>query len=199
LTHWGVSKEAFHPVFERGSMPRDYVADIRRKDKVQLQSMLRDIGMGVRISRWPAGRAFEHVILRAFELEDASVQWPFSVTLNSETVEQIDGAVHSDGFHCLIEAKDYSDPVNIEPVAKLRNQLIRRPAGTMGLIFARSGFTEPAKILTRMISPLNILLWEFGELEQALDNETMRQALKTKYLYAVEYAMPDYDIRGGLR
>jgi hypothetical protein len=180
-------------------MPRDYVADIQKKNKAQLLSMLRSIGASRPVSGWPAGKAFEYIVLRAFELEGAHVQWPFSVTLYGETLEQIDGAVHSNGLHCLIESKDYQEPINIEPIAKLRNQLMRRPAGTIGLVFARSGFTLPAITLTRMISPLNILLWEFGELEYAIGNVTMCQALQTKFLYAVERSMPDYDIRGGLR
>jgi hypothetical protein len=98
-----------------------------------------------------------------------------------------------------IKSKDYSAPINVEPMAKLRNQLSRRPAGTLGLVFSREGFTEPAKILARMMQPLNILLWEYEELEQSLTTGTMCRALVTKFQYAVESGLPDYDIRTGLR
>ena len=118
---------------------------------------------------------------------------------NGMVAEQIDGAVYHGGFACPVESKDYSDPNNIEPIAKLRNQLTRRPVGALGLLFARNGFTEPAKTLTRMINPLNILLWEFEELEKGLSTGTMCQALKTKFFYAVEMAIPDHDTRTGLR
>jgi len=118
---------------------------------------------------------------------------------NGTVAEQIDGAVYHSGFACLVESKDYSDPNNIEPIAKLRNQLTRRPAGALGLLFARNGFTEPAKTLTRMTNPLKILLWEFEELEKGLSTGTMCQALKTKFFYAVEMAIPDYDTRTRLR
>jgi hypothetical protein len=159
---------------------KDFVSAIHKCNRAQLLSMLRSVGAPQPIRGWPAGKALEHLVLRAFEIEGAIVQWPFAVDVFGETVEQIDGAVHYHHLHVLCESKDFSEPVNIEPIAKLRNQLIRRPAGTMGMVFARSGFTEPAKTLTRMISPLNVLLWEFGELEQALDQGTLCRALTTK-------------------
>jgi hypothetical protein len=91
---------------------------------------------------WDAGRAFEYLVLRAFQLDGAEVKWPYSVTLFDEVVEQIDGAVHCVGLSCLVESKDFADKtVDITPIAKLRNQLLRRPAGTVGLIFSRTGFT----------------------------------------------------------
>lgn len=82
---------------------------------------------------WDAGRAFEYLVLRAFQLDGARVKWPYSVTLFDEEVEQIDGAVHCLGLSCLVESKDFTDKtVDITPIAKLRNQLLRRPAGTVG-------------------------------------------------------------------
>ncbi len=176
-------------------MARDYIADIKTKNSAELFSMLRSISNSQPIPGWSRGRAFEHIVLRAFELEGADVTWPFDVKFYGNIVEQIDGTVYVDHLSCLIESKDYRQPINVEPIAKLRNQLLRRPAGTLGLVFARRGFTEPAKILTRMNSPLNILLWEFEELEEAIRTTTMRAALRTKYRFAVKYAMPDYNIR----
>lgn len=35
-------------------------------------------------------------------------------------------------------------------------------------IFARSGYTEPEKVLARYITPISVLLWELGELEFAI-------------------------------
>ena len=180
-------------------MARDYVADIRTKNTAQLLSMLTSISSGTRITRWPPGIAFEHIVIRSFEIEHAAVKWPFPFSQGRKIIEQIDGAIYCDGLSCLVESKDYSDPINVEPIAKLRNQLSRRPMGTLGLVFSREGFTEPAKILARMMQPLNILVWEYAELEQSLASSTMRQALTTKFKYAVELGIPDYDIRAGLR
>ncbi len=161
--------------------------------------MLQTLAGGAPIPKWPPGIAFEHIVLRAFDIESATVVWPFSLKQGGKTIEQIHGAIYCGGLACLVESKDYSDPINVEPIAKLKNQLSRRPTGAMGLLFSRNGFTEPAKILVRMMQPLNILHWEYQELEQSLISGTMCQALRTKYMYAVEQGIPDYNISKGLR
>ncbi len=88
---------------------------------------------------WGSGKAFEYLVLRAFQLEGAEIHWPYRVTIAGDEVEQIDGVVYTDGLACLIECKDQREPVNIAPVAKLRNQLLRRPGSTIGAVFSRSG------------------------------------------------------------
>lgn len=55
---------------------------------------------------WEPGRAFEYLVLRAFQLDGAQVRWPYSVRLFEEEVEQIDGAIYHDGLSCLVESKD---------------------------------------------------------------------------------------------
>ena len=89
---------------------------------------------------WEPGKAFEYLILRAFELEGAVVTWPYVIRLSpSETggdTEQIDGAVYVDGLACIVEAKDTANTTRIEPIAKMRNQLLRRPSSSVGLISA---------------------------------------------------------------
>jgi len=180
-------------------MAVDYVAKIRTADTAQLSRMLDDLGDNKPIRGWANGKAFEHIILHGFSLEGAEVRWPFEVREGKHTIEQIDGAVYCDGLSCLVESKDYSEAVNIEPVAKLRNQLARRPAGTLGLMFARNGYTPSAKYLVKTHTPLDILLWEFDELKSAIVDHSMRRALRTKFRYAVEQALPDYNIERGYR
>ncbi len=75
---------------------------------------------------WDAGKALEYLVLRAFELEEASVTYPYTIQTGGTLIEQIDGAVYCDGFACLVECKDQNDNVSIAPVAKLRNQLLRK-------------------------------------------------------------------------
>jgi hypothetical protein len=144
---------------------------------------------------WAAGKAFEHLVLRAFELDGAVVRWPYSVSIAGETAEQIDGAVHLDTLSCLVESKDTAVPVNVEPIAKLRNQLIRRPPGAVGLLFSRSGFTNPALTLAQFLAPQTILLWNGDEIKYVLEQERIRPALMKKYQYCIETGMPDYDPR----
>ena len=180
-------------------MAVDHKKKIKQKNSKDLVDMLDDLKAGNKLPAWPPGKAFEHIVLRAFDIEGATVIWPYSVYLEGKEIEQIDGAVYHGNISCLIEAKDRDQTEGIEPIAKLRNQLLRRPSGTIGLVFITSQFSVPAKMLTRMMNPLSILLWDYDELRNAVSNKSICAALSTKYMYAVELGMPDYDTRGGLR
>ena len=144
---------------------------------------------------WDSGKALEYFVLRAFQLEGAEVRWPFDVKIADSTVEQIDGVIYSDGLACLVECKDWSTKINIEPIAKLRNQLLRRPGASIGLVFSRQGFTDPALTLARFALPQTILLWTGEELSLALEKRMMREGLIAKYRRCVEEGLPDYNLR----
>jgi hypothetical protein len=139
---------------------------------------------------WPGGRALEYLILRAFQLAGAQITWPYEVREEGRVLEQIDGALHSRGLHCLVESKDWGTSVNIEPIAKLRNQLRRRPAGTIGVVFSRGGFTSAAVKLAQYTVHEGILLWTGREIEYVLHNENILDALERKYRACVEMADP---------
>lgn len=143
---------------------------------------------------WPTGKAFEYLILRAFQLEGADVTYPYQVQVEQETVEQIDGAIYCDGLACLIEAKDQISKVNVEPIAKMRNQLLRRHASTIGVVFSRSGFTPAASILAQYLGPQMIMLWSGDEIGYALERRLMRRALVKKYRICIEKGIPDHNI-----
>lgn len=146
---------------------------------------------------WELGKAFEYLILRAFELDGADVKYPYTARLFGEEIEQIDGAVYWGGLKCLVESKDTVDRVDFGPIAKLRAQLQRRPAETLGVVFSRSGFTEPALVLAQFLSPQSILLWTGDELDYALRRQAMGKGLLQKYRVRIEEGLPDYDIRLG--
>ncbi len=143
---------------------------------------------------WDAGKALEYFILKAFQLEGAEVTFPYSIRVDGDELEQIDGVIYSDGLNCLVECKDTLTKSNIEPIAKLRNQLLRRPSATIGCIFSRSGFTESATTLARFTAPQTVLLWGGEEIYYCLQNQLMRQALLKKYRFCVERGLPDYNI-----
>ncbi|WP_156804738.1 restriction endonuclease [Synechococcus sp. PCC 6312] len=146
---------------------------------------------------WGSGKAFEYLVLRAFQLDGADVKYPFSVRLFGEEVEQIDGVIYCSGLSCLVESKDFADKVNVDitPIAKLRNQLLRRPESTLGLVFSRTGFTDPARHLSYFSLPQTILLWSGEELRYALEQESICELLQLKYRVCVEDGLPDYDVR----
>lgn len=152
---------------------------------------------------WPAGKAFEYLVLRAFQLEGAYVNYPYHVTVGEvigseakEIAEQIDGFVHTaDGLACLLECKDYrEEKADLEPIAKLRNQLLRRSSTVIGVVFSRSGFTKPAGLLARFIAPQTILLWTGSEVETALRNRWFCKGLMEKYRVCLAKGAPDYHI-----
>lgn len=145
---------------------------------------------------WPSGKAFEFLILRAFEIEGALIKWPYSVQLFDEVVEQIDGVIHlvDINLSILAEFKDYSKNLNIEPVAKLRNQLLRRPSGAIGAVFSTQGFTSPALTLTQFLAPQTILLWEKDHIEHCLRNKLFIKGMLSKYRVAIEEANYNYDV-----
>jgi hypothetical protein len=60
---------------------------------------------------WDAGKAFEYLIIRAFQLDGAEVKYPYSVRLFGEELEQVDGVVYYSGLSCLVESKDLADRV----------------------------------------------------------------------------------------
>jgi Restriction endonuclease len=174
----------------------DYQQRIADYDYPQLLALWEEIQAG-ETPGWSSGKAFEYLVVRAFELEAAAVTYPFSVQLGGTVVEQIDGAVYSDGLSCLIECKDQDGNIAIDPVAKLRNQMLRRPAGVIGLVFSTAGFTDATKILARYSANQAILLWNGLDVQYALSRKQMRVGLMKKYRYCVERALPDYSLQIG--
>jgi len=145
---------------------------------------------------WHGGIAFEYLVIRAFEIEGADVRYPFEVAVfDRANTEQIDGAVYVDNLPpCLVEAKDHERSLNVEPLAKLRNQLLRRPGGIIGSVFATSGFTNAAVLLAQHMAPQWVLLWNGHEIERALTQGEMVEGLRLKYRMAVEEAIADYNL-----
>jgi hypothetical protein len=174
----------------------EYRARIQAMDREALLRLWKGIQLGD-TPGWPPGKAFEYLIIRAFELEGATVRYPYTVAFrdSDRALEQIDGAVHHAGLAVLIEAKDQpKTPLNVDPIAKMRNQLLRRPAAAIGAIFSRSGYTEIARILATFTAPQTILLWEEEEIDLTLTKPGMCEALETKYRFAVEEGIPNYNL-----
>jgi hypothetical protein len=92
-----------------------------------------------------------------------------------------------------VEAKDTSKSMNIEPIAKMRNQLLRRPASTVGLIFSRGGFSSAATTLIKFVGPQTILLWKGEEVAHSLDHRAFREGLSRKYRRTVEQGLAPHN------
>lgn len=179
--------------------PVDYVAKISAFDWPDLAALWTRISAHPKTSipGWASGKALEHLVLRAFELSGAEVIWPYPVKLGGAVVEQIDGIILMEGYTCMVEVKDQTDNVNVEPLAKLRNQLQRRPGGVVGSVFSSSGFTEPAVTLAYYMAPQAILLWQGPEIAFLLGKRDFKDAFRLKYRALLQHGKPDYDIRAG--
>ena len=134
--------------------PRDPRHRLRRRIRMLNWEGLRDLwdqSASGRTPAWPPGKAFEYLILRAFELDGATVRWPFDVTLHDSVIEQIDGAVYAAPL-MPVEAKDSTSAVDVAVLAKLRTQLARRPSGTIARYSA--GRASPGQRLpSRVLRP----------------------------------------------
>jgi hypothetical protein len=194
-TEIGVNKLFYY--LSQDTMPTtdEYRIKIRRNQRRGLLRLWNGILNG-NTPGWGDGKAFEFLVLRAFELEGATIRWPYSVDIAGLNVEQIDGAIHFEdiNFSILAEFKDSSKTLNIEPVSKLRNQLLRRPAGAIGSIFTTNGFSEASLLLAQFISPQTILLWERDNIEFCLRRGEFRDGLLKKYRHTIETGDPTLDL-----
>lgn len=99
------------------------------------------------------------------------------------------------GLTALFECKDYFDKkVSVEPLAKLRNQLLRRPAGCVGSVFCTTGFTEPAITLAHFSQPQAILLWEKENISYCLKNKCFVDGLIKKFQFNYTHGYPNFDL-----
>jgi hypothetical protein len=99
----------------------EYEQRISRYSWEQLLELWQEIETN-QTPQWDSGKALEYLVLRAFQLESADVKYPYSVVIGEEELEQIDGAVYTEGLSCLIECKNLTTRVNIEPIAKMRTE-----------------------------------------------------------------------------
>jgi len=149
---------------------------------------------------WREGKQFEYLVIRAFQIEGATVRWPYSVTLREKigVVEQFDGGIYIDNQLFLVESKNLSEAAAIEAVAKLRFRLERRPPTAMGIIFSVSDFSLPTEVFAQFASPMNVLLWGRSDMDAALREKKMFAGLKEKFLQACERGIPLFALDYGV-
>lgn len=172
---------------------REYTEKVRSLNRAGLIDLWRQIEQH-QTPGWADGMAFQYLIIRAFELEGHEVRFPYRVQWPGDgtVIEEIDGTVYVGGVACLIESKD-GGTQDIGPIAKMRNQLLRRPNGAIGSIFSRQGFTSPARLLASFAVSQTILLWDGAEVEACLSKESFGDVLLEKYHKAIEEGIPDFN------
>lgn len=144
-----------------------------------------------RTEGWDAGKALEHLVIRAFALSGLRVEWPYEVPVAGRTLEQIDGMVYVGDIPFLIECKDERS-VDIEVIAKLRNQLMRRPPSTMGCVFVSGSFSRPAIILSDFAAPHRITLWSKADIAEGIRVRDFAGILRRKYHELCMFGLTDH-------
>jgi hypothetical protein len=140
---------------------------------------------------WNEGKALEHLVVRAFELGNLEVEYPYHVPPGGKPLEQIDGILYLQSHIFLLESKD-EKATDIEAIAKLRNQLMKRPDTTLGCVFTRDHFSTPALVVADFATPQRILLWSKGDIDACLRNENFAAVLQDKYRRLCKYGLTDH-------
>ncbi|MFP2905690.1 restriction endonuclease [Pyxidicoccus sp. 3LFB2] len=173
-----------------------YREQVLALDRAGVYRMWQVVHAGDNLVGWPPGKALEYLILREFQLEGAEVTWPYEVRRNGLLLEQVDGAVYFDGLSCLVEAKDWRTPVDFSVVAKMKTQLLRRPAMTLGAVFLSGTFSDAATSLAQLLPPPNVQLWNGDDLAWAMERGALREGLKRKLRHAIEQGFGDLLLSG---
>lgn len=148
---------------------------------------------------WRDGKLLEYIVLRGFELErEGCVTYPFIVKdpdiEYNGALEQIDGAVHVDELHALVECKDYSSAkIKVEPLTKMRNQLARRHGAMFGMFFTSTPLTTPTLIQVKYMAPQIIIIWTKEDIEHCIKYGRFIECMRTKYKMAVEHCNYKFD------
>jgi hypothetical protein len=167
----------------------EYIKRAEKMDWKALRKLWKTIQAGV-TPDWDGGKALEHLVVRAFRLSGLEAEYPYDVPPGGKPLEQIDGLVRLDFATFLIECKD-KDTVDIEVLAKLRNQLLRRPDITLGCVFTVGDFTLPALTLADFAAPQRILLWAGVDIDDCLTVGDFQATLREKYRHLCKYGMTD--------
>lgn len=139
---------------------------------------------------WDAGKALEHLVIRAVALSGLRVEYPFEVPLAGRVLEQVDGLVYLGDVPFLVECKDRQS-VDIGVIAKLRNQLQRRPPSTMGCVFSSGSFTGPAVVLANFAVPHRITLWSREDITEGVALRDFAGLLRRKYHELCMFGLTD--------
>lgn len=145
----------------------------------EVERLWREVQRGA-AAGWHSGKAFEHLVVRAFALSGLRVEYPYEVALVEHAFEQIDGMVYLGDIPFLIECKN-TRRTEIGALAKLRNQLSRRPPATMGCLFVSGGFTRGATVLSNFSPPHRITLWSGEDVSRAVEARDFAGELRSKY------------------
>lgn len=169
---------------------REYAERAHRLDWPDVNQLWEDV-KSRNTPDWDNGRAFEHLVIRAFQLDGLEVEYSYHVPPHGNPLEQIDGVVYSASLAFLVECKD-ERTISIDAIAKLRNQILRRPETTMGCLFTSGRFTPAAMTLADFAVPHRMLLWSEQDIEIGIRERRFAGLLQAKYRHLCKYGLTDH-------
>jgi len=181
------------PMAAKSDADKEYIARAEKMGWEELSALWEQIkaGRAGKAEGWEDGKALEHLVVRAFLLSGLPAEYPFDVPPGGKAFEEIDGLVVMGSNTFLFECKD-KPKVAIEVIAKLINQLLRRPGTTLGCVFTSGGFTSTALLLADFSVPHRILLWSGRDIEEGLKNRNFNKPLSEKYHNLCKYGLTDH-------
>lgn len=174
----------------RSDADTEYIARAQKMGWEELADLWEQIKAG-ETDGWEDGKALEHLVVRAFLLSDLFAEYPFDVPPGGRVFEEIDGLVVLGCNTFLFECKD-KPKVAIEVIAKLINQLLRRPGTTLGCVFTSGGFTSTALLLADFSVPHRILPWSGRDIEERLKSRNFKKPLSEKYHNLCKFGLTDH-------
>ena len=136
------------------------------------------------------GRVFENILnsmLSSEEMEPRTSMRP--------TGEEIDGSFAFGNNFFLLEAKWHANPIPASSIYAFTGKVDGKLIGTIGVFFSMSDYSKDAVDALVNGKELNIILFGHNDL-LAIENGsiTLREALRLKLRYAVEYGQPLYPL-----
>lgn len=136
------------------------------------------------------GRVFENILnsmLSSEEMEPRTSMRP--------TGEEIDGSFAFGNNFFLLEAKWHANPIPASSIYAFTGKVDGKLIGTIGVFFSMSDYSKDAVDALVNGKELNIILFGHNDL-LAIENGsiTLREALRLKLRYAVEYGQPFYPL-----
>tara|TARA_R110002060_G_scaffold35268_1_gene46130 strand:- start:2467 stop:3447 length:981 start_codon:yes stop_codon:yes gene_type:complete len=136
------------------------------------------------------GRIFEKILNYIFGNEEMEPR-----TSMRPTGEEIDGSFSFGNSFYLLEAKWHANPIPASSLYAFKGKVDGKLIGTIGVFFSMSDYSKDAVDALINGKDLNIILFGHNDL-LGIDNGiiSMREAMKIKLRYAVEYGQPFYPL-----
>lgn len=146
--------------------------------------------------RWfqQRGRSLEQVLKKMLSCEDMEPR----ASMRPDG-EEIDGSFVMSDRVFLLEAKWHADPIPASALYAFKGKVDGKLVGTIGTFFSMSGYSAEAVDALLYGKELNLVLFDREDLLLIEDGQiNMREAMRVKLRYAVDYGQPFFALEAHL-